>query len=374
MSAPPADRSSSARPSDRAEALPGVSVILPVRDEEKHLAAAVGQVLAQDYAGPYEVVVAVGPSADRTREIADALAASDPRVTVVDNPTGRTPAALNAAIAVARHDVLVRVDGHSEIDDDYVTRAVDVLRTTGAANVGGRMLPVGVTPFEQAVARAMSSRLGIGSERFHTGGRAGPAATVYLGVFRRDALEGVGGFDESYLRAQDWELNHRLRASGETVWFDPTLGVTYRPRGSWRALARQFHRTGQWRRHVVRTYPETASPRYLAPPLAVVGVVAGAVIALVGAATGARVALVAGTLPLGYAAAVGIGSVPVGRGASWRTRGWLPLVIGTMHMAWGTGFLRGVSGEDARVASAGHYPGSARAPGERTPTRPATED
>ena len=321
--------------------VPGVSVILPVRDEERHLRAAVAQVLRQDYPGPFEVVLAVGPSRDRTREIADELAAEDPRVTVVANPSGRTPAALNRAIAAARHDVLVRVDGHSEIDPDYVGKAVSVLRATGAANVGGLMVPVGTTPFERAVAAAMSSPLGIGAVAFHTGGEAGPAPTVYLGVFRRDALERVGGFDEAFVRAQDWELNHRLRTAGEVVWFDPSLAVTYRPRGSFRDLATQFFRTGRWRRQVIATYPETASLRYLAPPLTVAGVAVGSLAAVVGATAGPRWLLAGAAAPAVYAGFLVVASAVVGRGLDAAARVRLPGVVATMQVAWGTGFLRG---------------------------------
>lgn len=341
--------------------LPGVSVVLPVRNEEQHLRAAVGRILAQRYDGPFEVVLAVGPSQDATARIAAELAAGDPRLTVVDNPSGRTAAGLNLAIAASSHRYLVRVDGHSEVPEDYVARCVALLIETGAANVGGMMVPVGRTPFEQAVARAMSSPLGIGAERFHTGGRPGPAATVYLGAFRRDAVEAVGGFDEEFIRAQDWELNYRLRAAGETVWFDPTLGVDYRPRGSLRALARQFHATGRWRRQVVTRYRETASLRYLAPPATVVACAAGALAAAVGV-VGPRWLLAGAALPCGYLGLVSAGSLVAGRGMPRRARAWLPAVLVTMHLTWGAGFLRGVpaeagSGQRARTV----YPGSAHA-------------
>lgn len=355
----PAPTAPGTGPSDEA---PGVSVILPVRDEERHLRAAVAQVLRQDYPGAFEVVLAVGPSRDRTREIADEIAAEDPRITVVANPSGRTPAALNLAIAAARHDVLVRVDGHSEIEPDYVRTAVAVLRATGAANVGGLMVPVGTTPFERAVAAAMSSPLGIGAVAFHTGGAAGPAPTVYLGVFRRDALERVGGFDETFVRAQDWELNHRLRRAGEVVWFDPTLAVTYRPRGSFRALATQFYRTGRWRRQVVRTYPETASLRYLAPPSTVAGLAVGSVAALVGATAGPRWLVAGVAAPVVYGAFLVAASGALGRGLDAAARWRLPGVVATMQMAWGVGFLRGVERPTAVVPGAGGYPGSAHAP------------
>ncbi len=318
---------------------PPVSVIMPARNEEKHLAAAVARVLDQDYPGELEVVVALGPSADRTEAVARSLAAADKRIRLVDNPDGRTPQALNAAIKASRYDILMRVDGHGLLSDRYISRAVEVLQETGAANVGGIMQAEGVTPFEQAVARAMTSRLGIGAAPFHVGGEAGPADSVYLGTFRRDVLERLGGYDEHFVRAQDWELNYRIRQAGETVWFTPDLTVTYRPRSTLRALAAQFFRSGQWRREVIRHYRETANPRYLAPPLVVAAVAVG-LIAGVAALLGAPLWLAAGWLaPAGYAAGVLGASVVVGRGMPLRARLWLPAVLATMHLSWGLGFL-----------------------------------
>jgi glycosyltransferase involved in cell wall biosynthesis len=309
---------------------------MPILDEEHHLPEAVGSVLAQDYPGPMEVVVAVGPSRDRTREVADALAARDPRVVVVDNPSGRTPDGLNAAVAAARHDVLVRMDGHGALSDGYVRRAVEVLEETGAANVGGLMLAEGVGDLQQAVAVAMRSPLGIGAARFHVGGEPGPADTVYLGVFRRDWLHRVGGYDTHFTRAQDWELNHRLREAGGVVWFDPALTVTYRPRATWRALARQFYTTGQWRRQVVRLHPGTLNRRYLAPPVAVALVAAGA--------AGGLAWRPLWVLPAGYAALVTAGGWWIARGQRPGVAARMPAVLAVMHLTWGAGFLRGTGG------------------------------
>jgi glycosyltransferase involved in cell wall biosynthesis len=215
-----------------------VSMIMPVRNEERHLAEAVRHVLRQDYPGPIEVVLAVGPSTDATAGIAERLAAADPRVTVVASPTGLIPTAGNIAISAARHPIIARVDGHALIPPDYLRVAVQTMLDTGADNVGGVMAATGVTPFQQAVAWAMTSPAGVGSACFHTGGPGGPADSVYLGVYRRSALEQVGGYDEHYQRAEDWELNHRIRRAGGLVWFQPRLRVTYRPRATARALAR----------------------------------------------------------------------------------------------------------------------------------------
>ena len=152
------------------------------------------------------------------------------------------------------------------------------------------MAAEGRTPIEMAVACAYRSRLGLGASTFHQGGKAGPADTVYLGVFRRAALERVGGFDETMHRAQDWELNYRIRKTGGLIWFSPDLSVTYRPRSSLSAVAKQFFHTGQWRREVIRRHPETANKRYLAPPVAVILLAVGTILGIIGLATGEQLA------------------------------------------------------------------------------------
>ena len=296
------------------------------------MAAAVRSVLAQEVPAALEVCVAVGPSGDDTRAVADALAATDPRVTVVDNPAGVTPAGLNAAIRATKAPVVVRVDGHAELPAGYVARAVETLERTGAVNVGGIQDPRGNTAFEVAVGRAMASRFGAGDARFHYGGPEGAVDTVYLGVFRRDAIEAVGLFDESLIRNQDYELNHRLRRAGGTIWFDPELRVGYRPRGSIRTLARQFGQYGRWKRIVLGMHPRSLRWRHLVAPATTLAVTTGLL-----AGIWWPPALV---LPLGYGAAVALGSVAVGRTPGTVLR--LLVVYPTMHLSWGVGFLWGL--------------------------------
>lgn len=309
--------------------LPAISVILPVLNEEAHLEDAVHSILSQDYRGHIEVILAIGPSRDRTLEIAQAISQEDSRVVIVDSPTGRTAAGLNLALYKSQSPVIVRVDGHAQIPNDYLRLVVEILNSTGAVNVGGVMAAVGTTPFERAVAGAMRSPLGVGASRFHTGGEAGVVDTVYLGAFRREALLAIGGFDERFTRAQDWELNFRLRENGGVVYFDPRLHVTYRPRSSVKALAKQYFEYGRWRRVVSRRHVGTINYRYLAPPVALVGFLAS---------------LIAGLfLPIFFTPAVVyllfvfVASLKIA--SSIRESLLLLAVIPTMHFAWGAGFI-----------------------------------
>ena len=313
-----------------------MSVVVPVRDEvPAAIAEALASVAAQDYGGRIEVVVADGSGVP---------AAAPPGVRVVANPAGGAAAGLNAAVAAASHDIVVRCDGRCVLPPDYVRTAVRTLERTGAANVGGRQRPVGRTPFERAVALAMTTPLGAGDARYRLGGAAGPVDTVFLGVFRRAALEAAGGFDETLLKNQDYELNWRLRRAGGTVWFDPALGVAYRPRGSLAALARQYHGYGRWKRVVARRHPRSLRWRQLAAPLLALGLAASAAGAVAAAfAEPARgvLAVAAAAAPGAYALVLLAGSAAVGARRRDRAALRLPLVLATMHLAWGSGFLRG---------------------------------
>lgn len=311
-------------------ASPAISIILPVLNEEAHLEESVTAILAQDYLGIFEVILALGPSRDRTDQIAQTLAARDSRVKLVENPTGKTAVGLNLAIATSTSPVIVRVDGHAKIPNNYLSLVVEIMQKSGAVNVGGVMAAEGVTKFEISVARAMRSPLGVGASRFHTGGVAGEVDTVYLGAFRREAISAVGGFDERYTRAQDWELNHRLRKNGGKIYFDPRLQVTYRPRPNLRKLAKQYFQYGRWRRVVSRSHSGTINLRYLAPPFALAGT---------------SISLISGLLisPLCFlpAAIYGLFTLISSLLIAKSPREFISLlaIIPTMHFAWGAGFI-----------------------------------
>ena len=307
-----------------------ISVILPVRNEALHLADAVNAILSQDFNGSLEVVLAIGPSHDGTEEIAQALAQADTRVVIVPNPSGRTAAGLNLAIKKSQYSIIVRVDGHSEIPQNYLSLVLEILTQSGAVNVGGVMAASGKSLFERSVARAMRSPLGVGASRFHTGGLAASVDTVYLGAFRKEALLAVGGFDERFTRAQDWELNFRLRAAGGVVYFDPRLVVTYRPRASVSALARQYFEYGRWRRVVSRRHEGTINYRYLAPPFTVF-------VTLISIILGIAISTIFLLPALVYGMFILLASYVIGKSLGEVV--CLPLILLTMHMSWGTGFL-----------------------------------
>ena len=300
-----------------------ISFVMPVLNEEQYLEAAVKSVFNQDVPGEMELVLALGPSSDSTNEVAKRLKRKyGTNLQLVNVARANTSTQLNAAIEKSKYSVVVRVDAHAELSSGYATTALSVLESTGAANVGGLMRAVGETDFQSAVAYGYNNRVGLGGGAFHVGAQAGPSESVYLGVFEKDKLLSVGGFDPKWVRGQDWELNQRLRAAGHVVWFDPRLEVIYRPRSSWRALAKQFFKTGIWRGSLTRDNAGQSAVRYWVPPMLLLSLVF--------------------VFPLWiYLGAIAIVAASA-KDLAANSKLWLMVVLPTMHLCWGAGFWLGL--------------------------------
>lgn len=318
---------------------PYVSVIMPVRDEAAHLERSLGSIVGQDYpADRMEVLVVDGMSTDGTRERVRRIAAatSAPVVRLLDNPRRIVPAALNRGIAAARGSVIVRVDGHCVIRPDHVSRCVELLRDTGAENVGGVTDARGVGLLGRAIALATTSRFGVGGSRFRVGSAAGWVDTVFPGAWPREVFERVGGFDEDLVRNQDDEMNLRIRQAGGRIWLDPALSTEYFVRSDLSSLWRQYWQYGAYKVRVLQKRHRLPAARALAPPLFVTALVAGAA---AWAATGAAAWLLAPAAP--YAAANLASSAAVGR-RDLAAAPLLPVVYAVLHLAYGAGFLAGL--------------------------------
>ncbi|WP_281412220.1 glycosyltransferase family 2 protein [Miltoncostaea marina] len=320
---------------------PLVTVIMPIRNEEAFIARSLGAVLAQDYpAERLQVLVADGMSDDGTRSAIARLAEAHPahEVEIVDNPGRVVPTGFNAALDRARGDVIVRVDGHTIIEPNYVAECVAALRETGADNVGGRMDAVSDGPVGQAIALATSSPFGVGDSQFHYASGQRWVDSVYMGAWPREVFDRVGRFDPEMTRNQDDEFNYRLGAAGGRILLTDRIRSRYYNRSSLTALFRQYRQYGHWKVRVLQKHPRQMSARQFVPPLFVA--------ALAGGAALAPFSRVVRRLWLGLAGAYGLAnlaaSAAIARRAGLRHMARLPVVFGALHIGYGAGFLGGL--------------------------------
>jgi cellulose synthase/poly-beta-1,6-N-acetylglucosamine synthase-like glycosyltransferase len=291
-------------------------------------------------------------STDGTRDIVDDFRRDHPelRLRLIDNPERSIPSALNRAIAASRGEIVVRLDAHAVPAPDYLDRCLAALKATNAANVGGRWLiePGGEGWMARSIAAAVGDPLGSGDARYRTGGRAGPVDTVPFGAFPRAWLERAGGYDESLLTNEDYELNWRLRRMGGTVWFDPEIRCVYYARPDLTSLIRQYSRYGFWKAQMVRRHPDSLRWRQVVPAASVVGWVVLAAAALVYRPAGWL--LLAGVVLYG-ALLAWRGIVLAVRQRRWTHLLGVPVALATIHLTWGAGFLAGLAAGSSRRAA-----------------------
>lgn len=326
------------------QALPRVSVVMPVRNEARFIARSLGAVLAQDYpADRIEVLLVDGCSDDETLSVALSLPGAE-RVRVLVNPARLQAAGMNLALRHVRGEVVIRADGHTVLAPDYVRACVLTLRASGAATAGGCMDasrdPLEVSPTGRAIALATRSRFGVPTA-FHTSERAQETDTVYLGAWPREVLEQVGAFDERLRANEDYELNYRIRRAGGRVYLNPAIRSTYFPRQSLDALARQYLGYGQGKARMLVKHPASVRPRQLIAPAFVAAGVLGVLLSRLPLVRALWLAMLAAYAVLNAASSLRLirrSPTPV----AWEVRMRLPLVFATMHLAWGAGFWSGL--------------------------------
>jgi glycosyltransferase involved in cell wall biosynthesis len=320
---------------------PFVTVVLPVRNEAAHIERSLGALLRQDYPiDRLEILVLDGRSTDDTPRIVEAMIARGGRMPVrrLDNPGRIVPVAMNIALGVARGDVVIRVDGHTEVAPDYVQACVDSLQANEADCVGGPMVARGRTPFGEAVALATSHPLGVGGSHFHYATRVMEVDTAYMGAWRREVFGWAGEFDEEMACNEDDEFSYRLRAKGGRIILDPSIRSIYYNRSTVRTLWRQYFRYGLWKVRVAQKVPRQARPRHFIPFAFVASLVGGLLLAPFAAPVGlAWLAMAAA-----YGGATLMTSLMIARRAGWRHAARLPGAFFMLHAAYGTGFAVGL--------------------------------
>lgn len=333
-----------------AAATPGLSVIVPCRNERDAIGSFIANLLAQEAVpGGMEVIIADGGSDDGTRERLDELARMDPRFLVIDNPAGTVSPGLNLAIRQARGSVVARMDVHTEYAPDYLQCCVEELERTRAGNVGGPARTRASGYFQRANAAAYGSPFAVGGARFHDESFEGLVDTVPYGCWRRQTLVDLGCFDEELVRNQDDELNLRLVRRGGRIWQTPRIRSWYRPRRTPSSLFMQYFQYGYWKVRVIRKHRAAGSWRHLVPALAL-----ACGLALLGAAPWLPLAgislgvCIAAWLVLGLTAAV----ATCRRTRDWTLLPMLPLVFAIYHVAYGAGFLLGLA--DAALGRRAH--------------------
>ncbi len=311
-----------------------ILAVIPCLNEERHLEHLVTKLLASTASLPMRIAIVDGGSNDRTSEIAHKLAAQNPNVLFLENPKRIQSAAVNLAVSTYGADdtFLIRLDAHADYPDDFCRTLIDEAERTHAASVVVSLHTIGHGGFQDAIAAVQNSRLGHGGSAHRSGGSDG--AWVDHGhhaLMRMDAFRAIGGYDQTFSHNEDAEMDIRLRRAGYKIWLTRKTEITYYPRASPAALARQYFNFGNGRARTILKHRAKPKLRQLIP----VGVVPAALLALLAPFNAAAVVplLCWAAFCLGYGCAL---AVKAGK----------PVLILSgvaamiMHLSWSAGFWK----------------------------------
>lgn len=247
-----------------------ISVLIVVRNEAKYIQKGLNSLLNQDFpSDKYEIVAIDGMSTDGTRQIISEYADKYPnRIRLIDNPQGTLASGWNIGIKEARGSIIIRIDGHSYVPEDFLRKNMATLQSfPDAACVGGPIISVGEDFTSRAIAKALSCPFGVGNSRFRYSKKAGYVDTIAYGAYRKDVFSEVGFFDDSLRRNQDLDMNSRIRKGGWKFYLTPEIHSYYIVRSSIRQFIKQAFENGFWVIHNFVRDKTSVSVRHLVPLL-----------------------------------------------------------------------------------------------------------
>lgn len=319
-----------------------VSVIIPMRNEEKYIGRCLESILSNDFPNQeMEILIADGCSSDRSREIVADLANRYSQIQLIDNPKCIVPSGLNLAIQRARGRYVIRMDAHSEYPRDYISACVRELNKGTADVVGGRLLtrPGASTLMAKAIALLSQHPFGVGNSGFRLGWKGCYVDTVPFGAFCRDIFERVGLFRETLVRHQDFEMNARIRKAGGKIFLSPEISLTYYNLPTFGRLMQRAFRDGLWVSRAWMLYPTTFCWRHCAPLALLLALIVPLLANLI--LPGA--ALVSAFILILYLSLAFLSSVQIAKRNGVEMLGILPLLFLSFHIVYGTGIASGIA-------------------------------
>jgi glycosyltransferase involved in cell wall biosynthesis len=309
---------------------------MPSYNEENYIEECLNSLLKQNYpADRIEILLADGGSTDRTREIVVRIAATTPRVRLLDNAAHRIQSyGMNLAIKESKGDFVLIVDVHAEYANNYVSKLIEVFERTGADAAGGAARAKFHTAFQKALCAALDSPLGVGGAAYRSAEKEGWVDTVFPGAFRRSTLEKVGLYDTNAITNEDAELFQRILQANGRVYLSRDVVVHYYPRKSLSLLAKQYFKYGDGRARTFLIHKRFPVIRPLVPFFSLL---AGAALLLVPPFRSLA--------PYGFGVYIICTAVEAVRGGI-RSRSWaIPviwIIFPVMHVSHGLGMLQGL--------------------------------
>jgi len=321
---------------------PKVSFIIPVLNEEKTIKKCIDSILNLKYPqDKIEILIAEGPSKDKTHEIILEYARKNKNLKLMDNPTGNTSIGRNICIENSTGDMLMNYSGHVIAKENLLE-----ILALKLLNSSQKIVAVGcsnISPEKQnyigkVSGTAFSSFMGgknffvqnaeFEDERY--------SEHISFACYRKKPVNDVGNFDPEFWCGQDAELDLRLKKTGYKILFTPETKVFHFKRNTIKSLFRQMYRYGIARAKMIKKHPKTLKIIHLIGPGFIAGIILLTILAIFQ------------ILPIWFISLLVLSYILLSIISSLQTTKKPSIVISSIlfyfliHAGYGLGFIRGI--------------------------------
>jgi glycosyltransferase involved in cell wall biosynthesis len=249
---------------------PLFSFIIVARNASPYISGTLSDFLKQDYPlDRVELILVDGRSSDDTRHIMEnfAEAHKELKVKVLDNPRKTLSCGWNVALANAKGDIILRVDAHSSIPPDFISKNFEAI-FSGEDIVGGpRISRVHKGAWPGLLSLAEGSKFGSGLAEYRNPGNPKHVDTLAHASYKRRVFEKVGGYDERLVRNQDNEIHYRMKKAGFRLFFSPAIKSYHSPRSTLLGILKQKYGNGFWVGIIMGIHSRCFGLRHVVPAL-----------------------------------------------------------------------------------------------------------
>lgn len=316
--------------------IPFISVVIPMYNEESYIQECLFSLIGQNYPkDKYEIIVVDGNSEDHSREKVSEIAKKNLLIKIYNNSKRIIPVSFNIGIEKAKGEIIIFVGAHAICEKDYISQCVFLLNNTDASNVGGIQNAVGTDYISHGISFAMLSPFGVGNAYFHFYKKEKFVDSVWGGAYRKETLIKLGGFDETYIKNQDYELNYRLRKMGGKIFLSPKIKCKYFVRNSIKKLTSQYFKYGYWKVKIINEHPDSIMLRQMVPPVFVISLIISMILLLLNLSIGFFIPMIYFFINLLF-------SIQISYTKGFKYILILPIIFFTIHISWGIGFIIGL--------------------------------
>lgn len=260
-----------------------VSFCVVARNEQEYLPRLFEDICTQTY--PHllmEIILVNSMSTDRTRELMEQFKAENKdfkNILVVDNPKKNQASGWNIAIGKSSGDIIIRIDAHASIPNDFVQKNVDSIKS--GENISGGPRPCIVdkeTQWKRTLLLAENSMFGSSFASYRRVTGKSYVKSIFHASYRREVFESIGGFNEYLGRTEDNEIHYRMRKAGYRLCFDPDI-VSYQfIRTNLKKMIKQKFANGYWIGLTVGVCPQCLSIYHFIPFAFIIGIILTAIL------------------------------------------------------------------------------------------------